>query len=165
MASPHISAQSSVRPARVADAPAISALIQPFADQDLMLPRPVAQIYETIRDFQVLYDGEALLGCVALHVWDDGLGELKSLAVSPTAQGTGLGGRLVEQVVAEARALGLGRVFALVLRPTFFGRHGFRAVVRDELPQKVWGECIWCPKFHRCDEIAMVRDVGDQLAG
>lgn len=159
MAAPKTQSGYQARAAVVADGAAISALIQPFAEQDLMLPRSVGAVYESIRDFQVVYDGDELVGCAALHVWDDTLAEVKSLAVASSAQGSGLGSRLIEGCVAEARRLGLKRVFALVLRVGVFARLGFREVAKEDLPQKVWGECIFCPKYHRCDEVAMVLDL------
>ncbi|MCC7492382.1 MAG: N-acetyltransferase [Fimbriimonadaceae bacterium] len=149
----------SIRRATVADAAAISALIAPFAARDLMLPRALPALYEGIRDFQVAARGGRLAGCVALHVFDAELGEIKSLAVAATEQGSGLGSQLVRAALQEARALHLTRVFALVLRVGLFERLGFRVVEREQLPQKVWGECIFCPKFHRCDEVAVAVDL------
>lgn len=148
-----------LRKSTVADAPAIAELVRPFAEQDLMLPRPLPQLYETIRDFHVAYDGDRLLGCVALHIFDSDLGEIKSLAVSAAAQGTGLGSTLIDRCLVEARELGLAQVFALVLRDSLFRRLGFAVTARDSLPQKVWGECIFCPKFHRCDEVAVLLEL------
>lgn len=158
-----------LEPARVTDVPAIAELIRPFAERDLMLPRPLPQLYDTLRDFRVAraldahaQPSGALVGCVALHVFDAELGEIKSLAVADAAQGSGLGSALVQQALADAATLGLPRVFALVLRVGFFERLGFRVVDKAELPQKVWGECIYCPKFHRCDEIAVVRELSPE---
>lgn len=149
----------SVRRATVADAPGIAALIEPYAARDLMLPRPLAALYEQIRDFLVIDDGQRLTACVALHVFDAELAEIKSLAVAPDAAGQGLGSVLIDRAVADAAELGITQVFALVLRVGLFERRGFRVVPKEDLPQKVWGECIYCPKFHRCDEVAVVRDV------
>lgn len=148
-----------LRPARVADGPAIAGLIAPFAAADLMLPRPLPRLYEHLRDFQVAELDGRLVGCVALHLFDAELAEIKSLAVAPDRHRSGLGTRLIEQALADARALGLRRLFALVLRPGPFARLGFREAPRESLPQKVWGECIFCPKYHRCDEIALVREL------
>ena len=146
-----------VRQATVADAPRIAELIRPFAERDLMLPRPLPALYEQIRDFLVVDDGDQLAACVALHVFDADLAEIKSLAVADFAQGRGLGSALVERAMDEAAGLGVGQVFALVLRVGLFERLQFRVVAKEDLPQKVWGECIYCPKFHRCDEVAVVR--------
>lgn len=145
-----------LRPALVADGPAISALIQPFAERDLMLPRPLPALYEAIRDFTVLSAGGEVVGCVALHVFDASLGELKSLAVRADWQGQGWSAKMVRRTLDEAVELGLRQVFALVLKVGLFERLGFRVVDKSVLPQKVWGECIFCPKFHRCDETAVL---------
>lgn len=147
------------RKAAVADAVAIANLIQPFAERDLMLRRPLPQVYETIRDFHVALQDDRLIGCAALHVFSLELGEIKSLAVASEAQGDGVGSALIDRCLTEARELGLRRVFALVLRESLFQRAGFVVVDRDSLPEKVWGECVFCPKFHRCDEIAVAREV------
>jgi len=145
-----------VRRATVHDAESVSALIEPFAQRDLMLPRPVAALYEAIRDFHVVDDGERIIACVALHVFDGDLAEVKSLAVSASHQGQGLASLLIGRCLDDARSLRLSRVFALVLRDDLWRRLGFATVDKEMLPQKVWGECIYCPKFHRCDELAVV---------
>ena len=145
-----------VRRATVHDAVAVSTLIEPFAQRDLMLPRPVGALYEAIRDFHVVDDGERLIGCVALHVFDRDLAEVKSLAVAEGYQGRGLASLLILRCLDDARELRMQKVFALVLRDDLWRRLGFATVDKTELPQKVWGECIYCPKFHRCDEVAVV---------
>lgn len=148
-----------IRKALVADVPAIQSLIARFADQDRMLHRSLSELYENVRDFRVAeVDGE-VVGCCALHiVWAD-LAEVKSLAVAPGQQGKGLGRRLVEECVSEAAQLGIPRVFCLTYEVEFFQRCGFHVVDRSEFPRKVWSECIRCPKFFNCTEVAMARDV------
>ena len=148
-----------LRSATVADAAAISELIAPFAERDLMLPRPLPQLFEAIRDFSLLCDEHGLAACAALHVFDEELAEVKSLAVAGRVKGQGLASRLIAVCVDEARRLGVRKVFALVLRDELWRKQGFITVEKDNLPQKVWGECIFCPKFHRCDEVAVVLDL------
>jgi amino-acid N-acetyltransferase len=125
-----------------------------------MLPRTMGEVFENLRDFYVVRPaGEDLMGCVALHiVWSD-IAELKSLAVPENIQTRGIGSLLVETAVAEARDIGLERVFALTYRPTFFERLGFVQADVMTLPRKVWNECYRCPKFPSCNEIALVRDL------
>lgn len=147
-----------VRKARTGDVVAMQRLINGYADQGLMLHRSLSELYENIRDFFVVVDGPDVVGCAALHIsWKD-LAELKSLAVVDQCQGRGHGRRLVEACVDEAQAVGVGRVFALTYVPALFEKMGF--VRRDKalLPRKVWTECIYCPKFPDCGEIAVVRD-------
>ena len=71
-------------------------------------------------------------------------------------QGMGLGRKVVERSLAEARELKLRRVFTLTYQPAFFAKFGFQIVDRNMLPHKVWGECIKCHKFPNCNEVAMM---------
>ena len=148
-----------VERAAVTDVRAIHELVNGFARTGEMLPRTLAEIYESLRDFSVVRDGDALLGCGALHVmWED-LAEVRSLAVRSERQGEGLGAQLVRAHLQEARDLGLATAFALTYRPAFFERLGFAQADVMTLPRKVWNECYRCPKFPTCNEIAVVIDL------
>jgi amino-acid N-acetyltransferase len=149
-----------VRPARPADMQEVGVLVNGFAAQNLMLPKSPEQLNRTFREFQIATDGDGrFLGCGALRVFTPQLAEIVSLAVSPEAHGGGVGGRIVDRLVEDARELGIGAVFALTLRPAFFHRLGFRTVVKEIFPQKVWADCSICPKQQACDEIAVVREL------
>ena len=146
-----------IRPATVRDVPAIAALINVFAERGIMLFRSHANLYETVRDFVVLEENREISGVCGLEiVWSD-LAEVRSLAVAPGHQGRGIGRRLVEACVAEARRLEIPRVFTLTYERAFFEKSGFCVVEKSALPQKVWSACIKCPKRLACDEIAMMR--------
>lgn len=148
-----------IRKATMADVPAIHRLIHLYAQQGLMLRRPLMLLYEQVRDFAVAVEGDRVVGCGGLHIlWHD-LAEIRSLAVDPECQGKGVGRQMVEFLVAEAAALGIRRVFALTYQQAFFAKCGFRVVKKETLPQKVWKECVYCDKFHACDEIAMIREL------
>lgn len=146
--------------AEIHDAQAIHDLVNFFAQRGDMLPRTMGEVYENLRDFYVVRnDAGEVLGCVALHiVWSD-LAEIKSLAVSESAQAGGIGSQLVMSTLEEARNIGLQRVFALTYRPGFFERLGFAQADVMTLPRKVWNECYRCPKFPSCNEIAVVFDL------
>ncbi len=145
--------------AEIHDAREIHDLVNLYAQRGDMLPRTMGEVYENIRDFFVLRDGEQFLGCVALHiVWSD-LAEVKSLAVPEGVQTRGLGSLLVQATVEEAKQIGLERVFALTYRPAFFERLGFVQADVMTLPRKVWNECYRCPKFPSCNEIALTLDI------
>ncbi|MCL4535180.1 MAG: N-acetyltransferase [Bacteroidetes bacterium] len=145
-----------LRKARMGDVEAIQGLVNYFAERGEMLPRPLSEIYENLRDYYVAEVDGRLVGCVALHInWSD-LVEVKSLAVDEAWQNQGVGRELVEACLHEAKELGLNTVFALTLAPDFFERLGFVRGNVDELPRKVWVECYRCPKFPKCDEIAML---------
>ena len=155
-----LSTRVRTRRARVTDAGEIQRLITTFADRDEMLHRSLGEIYENIRDFYVVEEEDGvLLACGGLHVCWSHLAEIKSLAVDEACQGQGHGRRIVEACIEEARELGLQTVFALTYRPEFFMRVGFRIVDKATLPHKVWNECIRCPKFPACGEIAVVYDL------
>lgn len=126
-----------------------------------MLFRSHAELYETVRDFFVAEENNAILGICALEiVWAD-LAEVRSLAVAQGQQGKGIGRKLVEAVADEARRLGIQRIFALTYEEKFFEKLQFRVVDKSALPLKVWSVCIKCPKRDGCDEIAMVRTILD----
>ncbi len=150
---------ATVERATVHDAKEICALINAWAAQGQMLPRTLGETYENIRDFFVVREQGRLVGCAALHItWSD-LAELKSLAVEEDRQSAGYGRALTEACVAEARALGLARLFALTYRPGFFERLGWEQADVMSLPRKVWNECYRCPKFPGCEEIALVLEL------
>lgn len=145
-----------LRPARVDDVDAMLALINGYAREDRMLERSRDFLVEHLRDFVVAVRGDTLLGCGALAVLTADLAEIRSLAVVPAAAGRGVGKALVEACVAEARRLGLRRVFALTLVPGFFERCGFTLTSLGRLPEKSAAECPVCPKRFACDEHALV---------
>ncbi len=151
-----------IRKAQLGDMKPIQLLVNQFAGEGRMLALALSELYDNLRDFTVACDpGEtnSVLGCCALHiVWED-LAEIRSLAVAPEKQRRGFGRELVEACLGEARSLGVRRVFALTYVPDFFARFGFRPVEKSELPHKVWTDCVKCPKFPDCDEVAVVRDV------
>ena len=141
--------------------PQIHQLVNSFAEKGEMLARPLSELYETLRDFVVVREGDRVLGCAALHInWSD-LAEVKSVAVAAEAQGKGIGRDLVRSCLKEARDLGIPTVFCLTLRPHFFEGLSFTRVDRAELPRKVWTECYRCPKFPDCDEVALIIHLTD----
>lgn len=148
-----------IRKAQIADVKDIQKLLMTFANRGDMLSRSLSELYESLRDFYVVEEDGILLGAAALHiVWED-LAEVRSVAVTEEAGRKGIGSRLVQACIAEAKEIGLKRIFCLTYKPDFFGKHGFRLVDKAELPHKVWGDCIKCPKFPDCDENAMILDL------
>jgi len=146
----------SIRPARVEDVDQMRLLISRYAREDRMLERTRDFLVEHLRDFFVADDDGEFQGCCALAVLTGDLAEIRSLAVRPEASGRGIGKALVDACVAEARRLGLRRVFALTLVPDFFERCGFTLVSLGRLPEKSAAECPVCPKRFACDEQAML---------
>jgi len=145
-----------IRPARVEDIDEMQALINRYAAEDRMLERSRDFLLEHLRDFVVAEDASGFLGCCSLAVLTPDLAEVRSLAVRPEASGRGIGRHLVLACVAEARRLGLRRVFALTLVPDFFERCGFVLTSLGPWPEKSASECPVCPKRFACDEHGML---------
>ena len=153
------SAQVTIRKATVKDVPIMARIINSYAAQGQMLPKSYHQLYQDIRDYVVTTNGEEIVGCGALHVvWED-LAEIRSLAVVEDWRGKDVGRLMVEHLLREAHALGLPQVFALTYHQGFFERMGFHVVSRESLPHKIWGDCLNCPKFPNCDEVALILDL------
>jgi len=149
--------QVELRKARMSDIAPVLQLINGYAALGIMLPRTEFEISEHIRDFSVAYSGGRLVGCGALHFYSPTTGELRSLAVDQSAKAHGVGRRIVESLVAEASDYSLDAVFAFTYVPDFFRKVGFTEVERGALPLKAWKDCVRCPKFQCCDEIAVMR--------
>jgi amino-acid N-acetyltransferase len=146
-----------IRPARTADAKAICDLINYHAERGRMLHRSLESAYDCLREFLVAEGGGRIVGCVAVDLFWSDLAEIKSLAVAPHRRRRGIGSKLMQAAFDDARRLGVKKLFALTYEKDFFLRHGFEAIDRDTLPEKVWRECVYCPKADACDEAAMMR--------
>ncbi|VBB08719.1 acyl-coa n-acyltransferase [Lucifera butyrica] len=141
------------------DVESIHKLVNTYAEQGLMLGRSRNILYETLRDMVVAENDGEIAGVAALHlVWDE-LVEIRALAVAPEATQQGVGRRIVETLLKEAKELGAKTVFALTYQPGFFKKLGFHEIPKEQLSPKVWKECINCAKFPNCDEIAMVKEL------
>lgn len=146
-----------IRKASMQDIPALLDLINGYAAKGIMLPRTEFELSENMRDFMVAYDGSILAGCGALHFYSPTMGEVRSLAVAGSHRNHGIGRMMVDALVYEAKLYGLDAVFAFTYVEQFFARAGFHTVERGELPLKAWKDCLRCPKFQACDEIAVIR--------
>ncbi|MDU4961812.1 MAG: N-acetyltransferase [Sporomusaceae bacterium] len=145
------------RKATFKDVEAIHKIINDYAAEGVMLSRARNTIYETLREYILAEQDGRIVGLGALHlVWDE-LAEIRSMAVVPGSVNSGVGRAIVERLIEEARELGVQTVFALTYQPGFFAKLGFGEVGKEMLSPKVWKECINCPKFPHCDEIAVVK--------
>lgn len=145
-----------VRKAAMRDIQPILDLINGYAARGVMLPRTEFELSEAIRDFTVVTAGDQLLGCGALHFYSPTIGEIRSLAVAESAKTRGVGRKLVDGLVREAQQYELDAVFAFTYVTEFFAKVGFHVVERGVLPLKAWKDCLRCPKFQACDEVAVL---------
>ncbi len=153
-----------LRPAIQDDILHIGALVNRFAEKNIMLPRTEASIRRTLDDWIVAVDPDdpsvpPVVGCGALVPLTPSLVEIRSLAVDESQHGRGLGSQMVLALVELARDRTYEQVCALTLREEFFLRLGFELVDRWSISSKVWQACIYCPKFHRCDEVAVLMNL------
>lgn len=143
------------RKATFNDVEDIFELVNDYAQDGIMLARSRNTLYETLRDMYVAEENGEILGVGGLHiVWEE-LAEVRTLAVSKKALRRHIGANIVKHLLEEGKTLGVRRVFTLTYQDKFFASLGFEVATKDDLPQKVWKECIDCPKFPHCDEIAM----------
>ncbi len=149
-----------IHKAKIKEATKIHDLINDSAKANHVLPRALSYIYENIRDFWIfIQDDGDVIACVALHIiWED-LAEIKSLVVRKDFQSKGLGGELIGKALDEAKDYELKKVFVLTYIPEYFSLFGFKAIDKNELPHKIWVECINCPKFPGCEEEAMIKEL------
>jgi amino-acid N-acetyltransferase len=145
------------RRAKLPDAQRIHDLIAGYSRSGTLLPRSLAELCENVRDFVVVEDEAQIIGCGALHLYGSHLTEIRSICVAPEFKGNGAGAMLVEALLAEACHHDVSCVCLFTRIPAFFARFGFRVAKREELPDKIYKDCLKCPKLHACDEIAMVR--------
>lgn len=149
-----------IRKAILKDVQNIHKLISSFAKKEVMLPRSQNYIFENIRDFFVYEENGEIIACCALHIigWED-LAEIKSLSVDEKYHKKGVGKELVLECIEEAKKIGVKKIFALTFVPEFFNKVGFNEIDKETLPHKIWSDCINCPSFPHCDEIAVVREI------
>ena len=148
------------RPANFADVEALYHLLSAYAKDGLMLPRARSVLYENLRDFIVAEVDGVIVGAGSLHFLWDRLAEVRSLAIAPDWAGKGLGREIVRLLEAQGALYGVTLYFALTYQPGFFSACGYEQADKELLPQKVWKECVYCPKYPDCDEIAMIKRIG-----
>ena len=149
------------RQATFADVEEIYNLIAGYASQGIMLPKPHNVLYEAIREFVVAEEisEKKIVGTGALHLTWNELAEVRSMAVHEDYKRQGIGAEIVKKLLQEGREVGVKKFFTLTYSPQFFQSLGFTTTTKESLPHKIWKECIECPKFPNCDEIAMILEI------
>lgn len=150
-----------LRKARISDVKTIHSILMDCSKQELLLPRSYSDLYSHLRDYYVIAESEGrdILGCCALSIVWENLAEIRSLAIVSSLRGMGWGRKMVESCLSEAITLGIYKVFTLTYQVAFFNKLGFEEISKDVLPQKVWADCLRCPKFPDCDETAMIMEM------
>jgi amino-acid N-acetyltransferase len=144
-----------IRKAELQDVPALFKLISRYVLKRILLPRPLTNLYEDVWEFTVAEENGKLLGCGALKFYNQELAEMRSLCVDEQLKSKGVGRKLTEALLDEAERYGLKTVFALTVVPAFFEKLGFQKAPRERFPVKVYEDCLGCPKYSCCDEVAV----------
>jgi amino-acid N-acetyltransferase len=145
------------RSATLPDVAQIYAIIEPYAREGTLLPRSAPELCENVRDFVVAEENGRIVGCGALHLYGMHLAEIRSIAVPSPSKGRGIGRALIEALMQESRRHMVTCVCLFTRIPSFFGHLGFEIARREMLPDKIYKDCVHCPRLTDCDEIAMIR--------
>lgn len=148
-----------IRKAKMSDVFEMKELINSYATEGCMLPRSLDSLFTYIRDFAVMEKDGQIIGCCGVHPdWED-LGEVVSFAVDRPHTRRGLGSQLLDACVDDAKSIGLGRLFVLTSSPEFFKKKGFTEIKREELPWKIWADCVNCSKYPDCNSVALIKEI------
>jgi len=145
------------RNATLPDAQTIHGLIATYSGDGTLLPRSLAEICENIRDFTVVEEHGQVVACGALHLYGPHLAEVRSIAVHPGAKGKGAGRRVVKALLQEAERQQVSGVCLFTRIPEFFAPMGFSIANREDIPDKIYKDCLACPKLHCSAEMPLVR--------
>jgi amino-acid N-acetyltransferase len=130
-----------IRRARTSDVKGVRRLVDLYAPR-ILLAKPMVTLYEDVQEFWVAERDDEIVGCGALHVLWEHLAEVRSVAVAPHARGSGVGHRLLEALISQARQLDISRVFVLTFETEFFARHGFRVIEGAPVSHEVFEELL-----------------------
>ena len=146
-----------IRKAHIKDAYRIQDLLKKYSAEGELIIRPMGDIFAQIRDFFIIDRKKRPAGMVALHVYWEDLGEIRSLVIEKKYRNKGFGEKLISSAIKEAKSIGIKKVFALTKIPDFFLKYGFKKISRSKLPHKIWRDCFNCPKYPKhCDETAVI---------
>ncbi|MFC3790584.1 N-acetyltransferase [Paenibacillus sp. GCM10012307] len=145
------------RKATETDVDELYELIEGYAQKGIMLPRSRQALSRLIDTFVVAELDEQIVGCGSLFKLGSDLVEIRSLGITEGHKGMGIGSKLISKLLEEAKRQGLPKVMALTYEVAFFIKNGFHVVEKEIFPEKVWTDCVHCPKQERCDEIAVLK--------
>jgi amino-acid N-acetyltransferase len=151
-----------IRQAERQDVDTMVRIIAHYASQGLMLPRSHGALQEALSNYLVADVNGEVIGCGGLEQYTSDTAEIYGLATAPENSIRGTGSAIVQALIEKARKERISQLFALTLAPAFFQKMGFRIVEQKDLPMKVWKDCVACPKYGNCDEIAMLLDLNVQ---
>ena len=131
-----------IRPARTSDIKAIRQIIDMYTLQRRLLAKETVMLYEDVQEFVVAELNGEVIGCGALHVlWED-LGEVRTVAVIEEHRGKKIGHEILASIIDRAKKLGLKRLFCLTFETNFFGSHGFKEITGAPVEPEVYQQLL-----------------------
>ncbi len=142
------------------DIPRMQEIVQEYVQNGVILPRSDDEIATNIRSYTVARFEGSIIGYVALHIHSITLAEIRSLIVQEEFRGYGVGKRLVQEALNEAKHLAVQEVLSLTYSKEFFEKLGFVEIAKEKIPEhKIWQDCIKCIHFPVCNEVAMMKKI------
>jgi len=145
-----------IREAKPSDVDSIYELMKPYMATGELLPRTKDDILDHIRNFLVYEMDGKVVGCVAMKFYTKEMAEIRSLVVDKNSQNKGIGKELVKEAIRILEEIGVKRIFALTKAVQFFEKLNFKVVKKEIFPEKIWFDCMLCPKLNNCDEVPMI---------
>ena len=131
-----------IRAAKTSDIKAIRTIIDTYSLQRRLLSKETVMLYEDVQEFFVAEKDNAIIGCGALHVlWED-LGEVRTVAVIEDFRGQKIGHQIMNAIIKRAQSLGLKRLFCLTFETEFFGKHGFKEIQGAPVEPEVYQQLL-----------------------
>jgi amino-acid N-acetyltransferase len=131
-----------IRAAKTSDIKAIRTIIDTYSLQRRLLSKETVMLYEDVQEFFVAEKDNAIIGCGALHVlWED-LGEVRTVAVIEDFRGQKIGHQIMNAIIERAQSLGLRRLFCLTFETEFFGKHGFKEIQGAPVEPEVYQQLL-----------------------
>ena len=135
-------------------------IVKEEVENGIILFRSNNEIATNIRSYTIALKDNNIIGYGALHIHTDSLAEIRSLVVSKDFQGQGVGKKIVQALLSEAKELNLKDIFTLTYKEDFFKKLGFRVIPKESLPeQKIWADCIKCKHFPVCNEVSLIINI------
>lgn len=145
-----------LRTATPGDVRVMHALIATEAAEGHLLPRTCEDVRTHVGRFVVAVRGRKVVGCAELAPLSSHLAEVRSLAVHASARHQGIGTQLVTELRRRAQADGYQQLCVMTHAPEYFAARGFSIVPHLWVQEKVFTDCVGCPRFRACGQFAMV---------
>jgi len=146
--------------AKLSDITKMQELVSPEVESGVILERSDDEVATNIRSYTLVFLQGELIAFAALHIHTAYLAEIRSLIVKDGFRGQKIGESLINQVLDEAKMLGVQRVLSLTYKQSFFERLGFVEIPKESLPEhKIWADCIKCKHFPICNEVSLIKNL------